>query len=110
MPQIGLTSRSAPKQNLYSRCRLHEIGRLEILSDVSDQRAVARMINGFHPGNDVYQPWIMMMDVFHEFGSSSDSAQHHKNDNDDQDGSKDTDAAVTIPVTIAAESATEATQ
>jgi hypothetical protein len=42
--------------------------------------------------------------------ASSDSAQHHKNDNDDQDGSKDTYAAVTIPVTIAAESTTEATQ
>jgi len=68
MPQIGLTSRSAPKQNLYSRCRLHEIGRLEILSGVSDQRAVARIINGPHPGNDVYQPGIMMVDMFHEFG------------------------------------------
>ena len=31
------------------------------------------------------------------------------NDNDDQDKTEDTDAAVTIPVTVAAESATEAT-
>ena len=35
---------------------------------VSNQSAIARMINGFHPNDDVYQPGIMMMDVFHQFG------------------------------------------
>ncbi len=48
--------------------RLQKIGRAEILSGVSHQGAIARMINSFHPGNDVHQPGIMMVDMFHKFG------------------------------------------
>jgi len=40
----------------------------------------------------------------------SEPPKQHKNHNDDQDGSEDTDAAVPITVTVAAKAATEATE
>jgi hypothetical protein len=38
------------------------------------------------------------------------SPKDHKNDNDDQDGAKDTDATVTEAITVPAETAAEATE
>ena len=42
--------------------------------------------------------------------SGSDPPEQHKNDNDDQDGAEDADAAVTEAIAVAAEATTEATE
>jgi len=46
----------------------HPIGCFEIRASVGDESAVARMVNGFDPCDDLYQLWSVGMDVLHEFG------------------------------------------
>jgi len=46
---------------------LHEIRRFEIVLGVSNQSTIARMVNGLHSRNYVYQTGIMVVDMFHEF-------------------------------------------
>ena len=46
---------------------LHEIRRFEIVLGISNQSSIARMVNGLHIRNYVYQTGIMMVDMFHEF-------------------------------------------
>jgi len=65
---VGATELSDVKRRIELRYLwLHEIRRFEIVLGVSNQSTIARMVNGLHRRNYVYQTGIMVVDMFHEF-------------------------------------------
>jgi hypothetical protein len=47
--------------------RQHPVRRSEVFSGISDELRVARMIDRFYSDNDVYQPEIVVVNVFEQF-------------------------------------------
>ncbi len=48
--------------------RLHAVKSVEVFSGVSDQRAVARMIDRFDAGNGFHLVWFVLMNVLDQLG------------------------------------------
>jgi hypothetical protein len=48
--------------------RQHPICCLKVFSGIRDKRCVARVIYGFHSGDDLHPLWVMPMNVLDQFG------------------------------------------
>ena len=48
--------------------RLHPIRRIEVFLGIGDELRVAWMIDRFHSDDDVDQFWIVVVNVFDQFG------------------------------------------